>query len=170
MLPSKSFSCFILLVAVAAAFQPAASSSYRRHAATKLFAAPMGPLARAKKAMDPKDYNRVVEEKMKKEGLTRQQAETEYNAFLENPPFYYALDQKEKYYKSLGYKNMREGRIGEAEKEGRGEEERAKIQSFENQSRIKAFSVLTAVACGYLYFRQIYLADPENFTPGIGPM
>ena len=44
--------------------------------------------------MDPKEYNRIVEQKMAQEGLTRQQAEAEYNQFLENPPFYYALDKK----------------------------------------------------------------------------
>lgn len=56
--------------------------------------AQMGPVARAKKMMDPKEYNRIVEQKMAQEGLTRQQAEAEYNQFLENPPFYYALDKK----------------------------------------------------------------------------
>ena len=56
--------------------------------------AQMGPVARAKKMMDPKEYNRIVEQKMAREGLTRQQAEAEYNQFLENPPFYYALDKK----------------------------------------------------------------------------
>jgi len=54
----------------------------------------MGPLARAKKMMDPEEYNRAVEQKMAQDGLTRQQAEAEYNQFLENPPFYYALDKK----------------------------------------------------------------------------
>jgi hypothetical protein len=61
---------------------------------TALRMARMGPLARAKKMMDPDEYNRVVEQKMAQDGLTRQQAEAEYNQFLENPPFYYALDKK----------------------------------------------------------------------------
>lgn len=61
---------------------------------TSLSMAQMGPVARAKKMMDPKEYNRIVEQKMAREGLTRQQAEAEYNQFLENPPFYYALDKK----------------------------------------------------------------------------
>ena len=56
--------------------------------------AQMGPVARAKKMANPKEYNRIVEQKMEMEGLTRQQAEAEYNQFLENPPFYYALDKK----------------------------------------------------------------------------
>ena len=54
----------------------------------------MWAIARAKKMMDPQDYNRIVEQKMKQEGLTRQQALDEYNVFLENPSFYYALDKK----------------------------------------------------------------------------
>jgi hypothetical protein len=69
-----------------------------------------GPLAQAKKLTDPKGYERVVQTKMKQDGLTRQQAEDDYNQFLENPPFYYALDKKEEYYKSLGYKDMFEVR------------------------------------------------------------
>ena len=54
----------------------------------------MGPLARAKKMMDPDDYNRVVEEKMRKSKMSREEAEADYNNFLENPPFYYALEKK----------------------------------------------------------------------------
>ena len=65
-----------------------------RPSSTSLLMAQMGPVARAKKMMDPKEYNRIVEQKMAQEGLTRQQAEAEYNQFLENPPFYYALDKK----------------------------------------------------------------------------
>ena len=53
----------------------------------------MGPLARAKKLANPADYERVVREKIEQEGLTRRRAEEEYNQFLENPPFYYALDK-----------------------------------------------------------------------------
>jgi hypothetical protein len=59
-----------------------------------LFAAPVGPLALAKKAMDPKEYSRVVGERMKKSGMSRAEAEADYNSFLENPPFYYALEKK----------------------------------------------------------------------------
>lgn len=61
---------------------------------SKLFASPVGPMARAKKLMDPKEYNRVVEERMKKSNLSREEAEEDYNNFLENPPFYYALEKK----------------------------------------------------------------------------
>jgi len=42
----------------------------------------MGSIARANKAMDPQDYTRVVQQKMKEAGRTREQAEEEYNAFL----------------------------------------------------------------------------------------
>lgn len=69
-------------------------SSTTRPSTTSLSMAQMGPVARAKKMIDPKEYNRIVEQKMAQEGLTRQQAEAEYNQFLENPPFYYALDKK----------------------------------------------------------------------------
>jgi hypothetical protein len=61
---------------------------------SSLFAAPVGPVAMVKKLQDPKEYNRVVEEKMKKSKMTREEAEADYNEFLGNPPFYYALEKK----------------------------------------------------------------------------
>ena len=127
----------------------------------------MGPLARARKLSDPKEYERVVQSKMKKEGLTRQQAEDEYNTFLENPPFYYALDKKEQYYKSLGYKDMFEGMIGEAEKEGKGDEVRARLTKFKQQSVLKAAGVLITFATIYYFARVEYWKDPSAFLPGI---
>lgn len=131
-----------------------------------LFAS-MGPIARAKKAMDPQDYNRVVQQKMKQEGLTREQAEDEYNAFLENPSFYYALDKKEEYYKSLGYKDMIEGMIGEAEKEGRGDEVRERIAQFRKTNQVKAYSVLVAFVLSFCFAYNLYHQDPANFLPGL---
>lgn len=127
----------------------------------------MGPMARAKKAMDPQDYERVVQTKMKQDGLGRKQAQDEYNAFLENPSFYYALDKKEEYYKSLGYKDIFEGMIGEAEKEGRGEEVRERIAKFRRTSQIKAYSVLAVFILSFCYAYNLYHEDPSNFLPGL---
>jgi len=127
----------------------------------------MGPIARAKKAMDPQDYDRVVKQKMKQEGLTRQQAEEEYNSFLENPSFYYALDKKEQYYKSLGYKDIFEGMIGEAEKEGRRDEVREQMTKFRQTNQIKAYSVLFIFILSFAYTYNIYHQDPSNFLPGL---
>jgi hypothetical protein len=81
----------------AGAFAPSGALSVTTPASTSttsLHMAQMGPVARAKKMANPQEYNRIVEQKMEMEGLTRQQAEAEYNQFLENPPFYYALDKK----------------------------------------------------------------------------
>jgi hypothetical protein len=127
----------------------------------------MGPVARAKKLMDPADYNRVIEQKMKKDRLTRTQAEEEYNTFLENPGFYYALDKKEEYYKSLGYKDMFEGMIGEAEKEGRGDEVRERLAKFRQTNQIKAYSVLTVALVTLCFFYNLYHEDPASFLPGL---
>ena len=127
----------------------------------------MGPIARAKKMMDPKEYNRIVEQKMKQEGLTRKQAVEEYNAFLENPSFYYALDKKEEYFKSLGYKDIFEGMIGEAEKEGRGDEVRERLAKFRQTSRIKAYTVLSVFIVSFCYLYSIYHDDPSSFLPGL---
>jgi hypothetical protein len=132
---------------------------------TTLYA--IGPIARAKKMMDPQDYKRVVEQKMKQEGLSRQQTEDEYNAFLENPSFYYALDKKEEYYKSLGYKDSFEGMIGEAEKEGRGDEVRERIAKFRQTNRIKAYSVLAVFILSFCYLYNIYHEDPSSFLSGL---
>ena len=126
-----------------------------------------GPIATAKKLADPAGYNKVIETKMKQENLTRQQAEDEYNQFLENPPFYYALDKKEEYYKSLGYKDLFEGMIGEAEKEGKGEEVRGRIEKFRLQSKFKAAAVLITFCVVFYLARQEYWNDPDNFLPGI---
>eukprot|EP00547_Thalassionema_nitzschioides_P018228 CAMPEP_0194244502 /NCGR_PEP_ID=MMETSP0158-20130606/11464_1 /TAXON_ID=33649 /ORGANISM="Thalassionema nitzschioides, Strain L26-B" /LENGTH=132 /DNA_ID=CAMNT_0038980015 /DNA_START=241 /DNA_END=639 /DNA_ORIENTATION=+ len=130
-------------------------------------AAPMGPLTRARKAADPDDYNRVVEEKMKQSGMTRDAAEREYNDYLEQPPEYYAISQKERYYRKMGYKNSREGRIAEAEKEGRGDEVRAEIERVEKEGQFKAFGVLGLFVVVFLGLREVYLSDPENFITGI---
>jgi hypothetical protein len=51
-------------------------------------------VARLKKLQDPKEYNRVVAERIKESNMTKEEAEADYNAFLENPPFYYALEKK----------------------------------------------------------------------------
>mmetsp|Transcript_7785 Transcript_7785/g.11908 ORF Transcript_7785/g.11908 Transcript_7785/m.11908 type:complete len:178 (-) Transcript_7785:230-763(-) len=159
----------VLLLGSTNAFQQTPSFGTRSNSAsrTQLFGTPMGPMARAKKMMEPEEYNRVVEEKMKQSGMTREEAESEYNAFLENPPEYYALDQKEKYYRKMGYKNSREGRIAEAEKEGRGDEVRAQIEAVEQQGKFKAFGVLGFFVAIFLYLREMYQADPENFNSGI---
>jgi hypothetical protein len=129
--------------------------------------ASMGPVARAKKVLDPADYNRVVEQKMKQDGLTRTQAEEEYNTFLENPSFYYALDKKEEYYKSLGYKDMFEGMIGEAEKEGRGDEVRERLAKFRQTNQIKAYSVLAVAFLSLCFAYNLYHEDPAGFLPGL---
>ncbi|GFH45117.1 hypothetical protein CTEN210_01591 [Chaetoceros tenuissimus] len=150
------------------AFVQTSFTSSHRSALCKLSAMkqPVGPLARLKKASDPDDYNRVVEEKMKKTGMSREEAEADYNAFLENPPFYYALEKKEEYYKSLGYKDIFEGMIGEAEKEGKGDEMRERLNKFRLQSKIKAAAVLVVAILGLFYIQTIYNADPEHFLKG----
>lgn len=62
---------------------------------------------------------------------------------------------------------MFEGMIGEAEKEGRGDEVRERIATFQRKNKIKAFSVLLVAVGSYLYARGVYLGDPDNFLPGI---
>jgi len=73
-----------------------------------------GPL---QKTTNRQEYNKVVDGLMYTRGITREEAEKEYNAYLDNPNNY-ALEKGEAYYKSLGYKKLMDGVIGEAEKEG----------------------------------------------------
>lgn len=62
--------------------------------------------------------------------------------------------QGEVYYKSLGYKTLMEGVIGEAEKEGRGAEVRARIEKFQKESKIKGLATIT-VAIAFFFYLQI---------------
>lgn len=94
-------------------------------------------------------------------GLTKEEAEKDYDAYLENPTNY-ALQKGEEYYKSLGYKGVMDGVIGEAEKEGRGEEVRARIEAFKAKSRMKGLSVMGVAITALLYYK----LTAEPFIPG----
>jgi len=69
----------------------------------------IGPL---QKTTNRQEYNKVVDGLMYTRGITREEAEKEYNAYLDNPNNY-ALEKGEAYYKSLGYKKLMDGVIGE---------------------------------------------------------
>lgn len=68
------------------------------------------------------------------------------------------LVEGEEYYKSLGYKSFMDGVIGEAEKEGKGDEVRQRIDEFKKQSQIKAYAVLTFFVSALVYYKITY--DP----------
>ena len=70
-------------------------------------------------------------------------------------------------YKSLGYNSIYEGMIGEAEKEGRGEEVRERLDKFQQTNQIKAASVLVVAIGSFLAARSAYWSDPDSFLPGI---
>lgn len=73
---------------------------------------------------------------------------------------------KEEYYQSLGYKDIFEGMIGEAEKEGKGDEMRERLAKFRLRSKIKAAAVLIVVIAGLFWVQTIYNVDPEHFLKG----
>jgi len=108
-----------------------------------------------------KDYEQVVNGLMTTKGLSRKEAETEYNMYLDNPTNY-ALMKGEEYYKNLGYKSLMEGVIGEAEKEGRGDEVRERIEKFKRQSQIKATAVLVVFFSSFIYLKEMYPLDLSN--------
>ena len=74
-------------------------------------------------------------------------------AYLDNPNNY-ALEKGEAYYKSLGYKSLMDGVIGEAEKEGRGEEVRARIEAFKKKSQLKGLAVIFGFF-GFMFFLRL---------------
>ena len=57
--------------------------------------------------------------------------------------------------------------IGEAEKEGRGEEVRERLEKFQQTNKIKAASVLVVAIGSFLAARSAYWSDPDSFLPGI---
>jgi len=113
----------------------------------------LGPL---QKLANKGDYNKIVEGLMQTKGYTREQAEKEYNAYLDNPNDY-ALQKGEAYYKSLGYKTLLEGVIGEAEKEGKGDEVKARIEEFKQQSQLKGLATITFFIAVFFYVKIFYL-------------
>lgn len=113
----------------------------------------VGPLLKGAKG---KDYKKTVDGIMKTKGLNRKEAEADYNAYLENPTNY-ALMKGESYYKDLGYKSLMAGVIGEAEKEGRGDEVRERVEAFKRKSKIKAFAVLFVAITSLLYYKSSYV-------------
>jgi hypothetical protein len=128
----------------------------------------LGPISKMTKG---KEYTKVVETYMKEKGLTRAEAEKEYDKYLDNPNDF-MLSKRADYYKSLGYKGFEDGVIGEAEKEGRGDEMREKMTSFKRESKIKGFSVITVFVGLFAYLKVMHDADPaafEQMLHGSGP-
>eukprot|EP00543_Licmophora_paradoxa_P005067 CAMPEP_0202446494 /NCGR_PEP_ID=MMETSP1360-20130828/4968_1 /ASSEMBLY_ACC=CAM_ASM_000848 /TAXON_ID=515479 /ORGANISM="Licmophora paradoxa, Strain CCMP2313" /LENGTH=164 /DNA_ID=CAMNT_0049062981 /DNA_START=13 /DNA_END=507 /DNA_ORIENTATION=- len=133
---------------------PRCATSNNRLMTTKLF---VGPL---QKITNREEYEKAVQGLMKTKGFTREQAEKEYGEFLDNPNNY-ALNKGEAYYKSLGYKNLMDGVVGEADKEGKGEEVRQRIDDFKKQSQIKATAVLAVAFAAFIYSKIQYdIAHP----------
>jgi len=111
--------------------------------------------------------NNVIDELMESKGLSREEAERDYKAFKMNPNDY-ALQKGEAYYRSLGYEKLMDGVIGEAEKEGRGEEVRQRIAEFKRKSKIKGLSVIgigSAVFFGLKFYSE---SDPAGFAKLMG--
>lgn len=59
----------------------------------------------------------------------------------------------EAHYKRLGYKTLMEGVIGEAEKEGRGEEVRARIEKFQKESKMKGLATISVAIAFFFYLK-----------------
>jgi len=70
--------------------------------------------------------------------------------------------QGEEYYKGLGYKSLMDGVVGEAEKNGRGEEVKARIADFKKKSQMKAFSVISVALTALVYSKVTFDMDPAN--------
>lgn len=55
-----------------------------------------------------------------------------------------------------------EGVLGEAKKEGKADEVRARLEEFKKQSQLKAFSVIGAAFGVFTYFKIQFDSDPTN--------
>mmetsp|Transcript_18056 Transcript_18056/g.36747 ORF Transcript_18056/g.36747 Transcript_18056/m.36747 type:complete len:174 (+) Transcript_18056:44-565(+) len=152
------YSKMLLLVAVllansVKAWQIAAKVTTLRHNSKLHFTSPFGGDEQEKEAM----IGRYMEEK----GMSKEEAETEYKAFKTNP--YYSLEKGEEYYAGLGYNSLLDGVVGEAEKEGRGDEVKERIEKFKRESKLKAYGVIGFFAVSFLVLKNIYEKDPSFF-------
>lgn len=57
-----------------------------------------------------------------------------------------------------------EGVLGEAEKEGKGEEVRARIAEFQKQSKLKGLATISFFICLFFYYKLSYVPP----LPGSG--
>mmetsp|Transcript_32065 Transcript_32065/g.65453 ORF Transcript_32065/g.65453 Transcript_32065/m.65453 type:complete len:145 (-) Transcript_32065:284-718(-) len=96
-----------------------------------------------------KNYENIINNIMAQKNLSRSEAIKEYDAYKSNPNNY-ALQKGEEYYRSLGYKSLMEGVIGEAEKEGRGDEVRERVAAFKKKSQLKAAGVLLVAITAFV--------------------
>lgn len=53
-----------------------------------------------------------------------------------------------------------EGVIGEAEKEGKGDEVRARIEEFQKQSKLKGLATIGFFIVIFFYYKLSYVPDP----------
>mmetsp|Transcript_17516 Transcript_17516/g.27283 ORF Transcript_17516/g.27283 Transcript_17516/m.27283 type:complete len:153 (+) Transcript_17516:79-537(+) len=108
------------------------------------------------------DYDEVVEKLMKAKGFTREQAEKDYNLYLSNPNDY-MLDKGYDYYEALGYSNIMEGIMAEAEKSGTADSIREELAEFKRQSQMKAISIIGVFFGAFVYLKTVYDANPDAF-------
>ena len=69
----------------------------------------------------------------------------------------------EEYYAGLGYSSLLDGVVGEAEKEGRGDEVKERIDKFKRESKLKAYGVIGFFAVSFLVLKDVYEKDPSFF-------
>ena len=82
----------------------------------------------------------------------------------------YALNKGEAYYQSLGYTKLMDGVVGEAEKEGRGEEVRERIAAFKRKSQIKGLTVIGLGGSIFMGLKVYSEYDPAGFEKLMGGM
>ncbi|GMH68634.1 hypothetical protein TrLO_g5880 [Triparma laevis f. longispina] len=108
------------------------------------------------------EENKILDEMVAQKGISREQAEAEYKKYKMNPNDY-ALMKGEEYYTSLGYSSLMEGVIAEAEKEGRGDEVKKRIEDFKKESQLKAYGVITVFIGVFCACKIAYENDPSIF-------
>mmetsp|Transcript_25222 Transcript_25222/g.47415 ORF Transcript_25222/g.47415 Transcript_25222/m.47415 type:complete len:174 (-) Transcript_25222:25-546(-) len=108
------------------------------------------------------EENKILDEMVRQKSISREQAEAEYKKYKMNPNDY-ALMKGEEYYTSLGYSSLMEGVLAEAEKDGRGDEVRDRIEKFKKDSQIKAYGVIGVFILTFAACKVAYENDPSLF-------
>lgn len=73
------------------------------------------------------------------------------------------LDKGYDYYEALGYSNIMEGIMAEAEKSGTADSVREELEEFKRQSKMKALSIIGVVFSAFVYLKTMYDVNPDAF-------
>mmetsp|Transcript_27619 Transcript_27619/g.41795 ORF Transcript_27619/g.41795 Transcript_27619/m.41795 type:complete len:169 (-) Transcript_27619:1634-2140(-) len=107
--------------------------------------------AEMEKKKNPKKYESTIQNLMKQNKLTRQQAEKRYGEFLADPDGF-ALRAAAQERKEKGYKDWKEQAIAKSDDP---EATRKRIEEFQKKSTLKATAMITIFGSAAMYYSSI---------------